>query len=139
MHNYSKSWVSLGFPASSSGKESACPCRRRKRSRFGLWVGKIFWSRKWQPVPVFLPGNFHGQRNHGQRKDSPWGHKELDTTERLNIHTWLRVIIDFVRFYCVTSNVFSIALLFLILFQKSAALGCILFSPCVIVDNKLRI
>ena len=21
------------------------------------------WSRKWQPTPVFLPGEFHGQRN----------------------------------------------------------------------------
>ena len=26
------------------------------------WVGKIFWRRKWQPTPVFLPGKFHGQR-----------------------------------------------------------------------------
>ena len=23
------------------------------------WVGKIPWSRKWQPTPVFLPGKFH--------------------------------------------------------------------------------
>ena len=27
------------------------------------WVGKIPWRRKWQPTPVFLPGDFHGQRN----------------------------------------------------------------------------
>ena len=27
------------------------------------WVGKIFWSRKWQPTPVFLPEKFHWQRN----------------------------------------------------------------------------
>ena len=25
--------------------------------------GKIPWSRKWQPTPVFLPGQFHGQRS----------------------------------------------------------------------------
>ena len=25
--------------------------------------GKIFWNRKWQPTPVFLPGKFHGQRS----------------------------------------------------------------------------
>ena len=37
--------------------------------------------RKWQPVPVFLPGESHGQRN--LVGYSPWGHKELDTTERL--------------------------------------------------------
>ena len=26
------------------------------------WVGKIPWRRKWQPTPVFLPGESHGQR-----------------------------------------------------------------------------
>ena len=25
------------------------------------WVGKIPWSRKWQPTPVSLPGESHGQ------------------------------------------------------------------------------
>ena len=41
--------------------------------RFKLWVGKILWSTKWQPTPVFLPGKFHGQRSLGGY--SPWGHK----------------------------------------------------------------
>ena len=26
-------------------------------------LGKIPWSREWQPTPVFLPGGFHGQRS----------------------------------------------------------------------------
>ena len=26
-------------------------------------VGKILWSRKWQHMPVFLPGKSHGQRS----------------------------------------------------------------------------
>ena len=43
-----------------SGKESACQCRGCKRHRFDPWAGKIPWSRKWQPSPVFLPGKFHG-------------------------------------------------------------------------------
>ena len=34
---------------------------------------------KWQPTPVLLPGEFHGQRSLAGY--SPWGHKELDTTE----------------------------------------------------------
>ena len=34
---------------------------------------------KWQPTPVFLPGEFYGQRS--LVGYSPWGHKELDTTE----------------------------------------------------------
>ena len=37
------------------------------------------WRRKWQPTPVFLPGEFHGQR--GLVGCNPWGHRESDTTE----------------------------------------------------------
>ena len=33
------------------------------RPRFDPWVGKIPWRREWQPTPVFLPGEFHGQRS----------------------------------------------------------------------------
>ena len=35
----------------------------------------------WQPTPVFLPGEFHGQG--GLEGYSPWGYKESDTTEQL--------------------------------------------------------
>ena len=42
-------------------------------------IGKSPWSRKWQPTPVFLPGEFHGQRS--MAGYSPWDHKESDTTE----------------------------------------------------------
>ena len=34
-------------------KESACQCRSCKTRGFNPWVGKIPWSRKWQPTPVF--------------------------------------------------------------------------------------
>ena len=37
------------------------------------------WRRKWQPTPVLLLGKSHGQRS--LVGHSPWGHKELDTTE----------------------------------------------------------
>ena len=40
-----------------SRKESAFRYRRR---RLNPWMGKIPWSRKWQPAPVFFLGNFHG-------------------------------------------------------------------------------
>ena len=56
-----------------------------KRHGFDPWVGKIPWRRKWQPTPVFLPGEFHGQKS--LVGHSPWGRKELDTTERLSTHT----------------------------------------------------
>ena len=37
-------------------------------------------EREWQPTPVFLPGEIHGQRSLGGYR--PWGHKELDMTGR---------------------------------------------------------
>ena len=49
------------------------------RPGFDPWVGKISWTRKWQPTPVFLPGKLHGWRS--LVGYSPWGHKESDTTE----------------------------------------------------------
>ena len=42
-------------------------------------LGRSPWRRKWQPTPVSLPGEARGQRS--LVGSSPWGHKELDTTE----------------------------------------------------------
>ena len=53
-----------------SGTEFACQCRRPKP---GLWSWEL------QSTPVFLPGEFHGQRS--LVGCSPWVH---DTTERLS-------------------------------------------------------
>ena len=72
----------LGFPGGTSGKKSACQCRRCKRVRFNPQVGKIPWKRKWQPTPVFLPGESHGQRS--LVGYSPWGCKKSDRTELLS-------------------------------------------------------
>ena len=42
------------------------------------------WSKKWHPAPVFLPGEFHGQKNlAGYRLR---GCKELVVTEELPPH-----------------------------------------------------
>ena len=46
--------------------------------------GKIPWRREWQPTPVFLPEESHGQRS--LIGYSPWDCKESDTTDRLT-HT----------------------------------------------------
>ena len=51
------------------------------------------WIRKWQPTPIFLPGESHGQRR--LVGYSPRGRKESDLTERLHftslvlLHIWL--------------------------------------------------
>ena len=55
--------VIASHPGSASGKEPAYQCRRHKRCKFDPWVGKIPWRRKWQPIPVFLPGKSCGQRS----------------------------------------------------------------------------
>ena len=53
----------MGFPGGASGKEPACQCSRCRRHRFDPWVRKIPCRRKWQPTPIFLPGESHGQRS----------------------------------------------------------------------------
>ena len=45
------------------------------------------WRRAWQPAPVFLPGESHGQRS--PVGYSSWGPEELDTTERLTLSSCL--------------------------------------------------
>ena len=57
------------------GKESTCPCRRRKRWGFNPRVGKMPWSGKWQSTPVFLAGESHGQRS--PVGYSPWSHRRV--------------------------------------------------------------
>ena len=47
--------------------------------------GKCPCRRKWQPTPVFLPGESHEQRSLAGY--SPWGRKELDTNEQLSAYT----------------------------------------------------
>ena len=69
----------MGFPGGASGKEPACQCRRHKRHGFNPWVGKILQSKEWQPTPVFLPGESHGQRSLAGY--SLQGHAESDTTK----------------------------------------------------------
>ena len=57
---------------------------RRHTHGFDPWARKIAWRREWLPTPVFLPGEFHGQRSLAGY--SPWLCKESDMTERLT-HT----------------------------------------------------
>ena len=58
-------------------------CLQCRRPGFNCWVWKICWRREWLPTPLFLSGEFHGQKS--LAGCSPWGHKELDSTERLTL------------------------------------------------------
>ena len=73
-----------GFPDGASGKELTCQCMRHKTWGFDSWVRKIPWRRKWQPTPVFLPGEFCGQRS--LVGYNPQARKESDVTEWLSTH-----------------------------------------------------
>ena len=65
----------MGFPSDSEVKN----LQQCRRCGFDPWVRKIPWRREWQPIPVFLPGKFHGQRSLAGY--GPQGLKELDTTK----------------------------------------------------------
>ena len=59
-------------------------CLQCRRHGFNPWVRKIPWRRKRQPIPIFLHGEYHGQRS--LVGYSPWDRKELNTTWLLNHH-----------------------------------------------------
>ena len=82
VYGVAQSWTRLKRLSSISSSQVA---QRLKclplmwRPGFNPWVGKIPWRRKWQPTPVFLPGESHGWRS--LVGYSPWGPKESDTNE----------------------------------------------------------
>ena len=85
--NFSCGFVcTAGFPCGSAGKESTCNAgdlgsiAGLGRSPGEGILEKIPWRRL--PTPVFWPGEFCGLY-------SPWGHKELDTTEPLALHLFV--------------------------------------------------
>ena len=69
-HHCPKRRTFWGFPGSSNGKESACNAGDLG-SISGL--GRFPWRRAWQPTPVFLPREFHGQRS--LARSSPRGRR----------------------------------------------------------------
>ena len=73
---------SMGFPGGSDGKESVLQCGT---PGFDPWVRKIPWRRKWKPTPVFLPGEFHGQREPGGLH--PMGSPRVRHDWATNTHT----------------------------------------------------
>ena len=79
-----QSFRGQGFPGCPESKESPT------MQETWVWslIGTIPWGRKWQPTPVFLPGEPHGQSS--KEGYNPWGCKELDTTE------WLTLSLSFI-------------------------------------------
>ena len=68
-----------GFPDGARDKELDCQFRRHRTRGFHPWVQKIPWRRAWQPIPVFMSEESHGQKRwvgYG-----PYIHKESNMTE----------------------------------------------------------
>ena len=73
----------VGFSGGANGKKPACRCRR---CGFDPWVGKISWRRAWQPTPVFLSGESHGQRSWWAMVHSV--EKCQTQLKQLSMHAW---------------------------------------------------
>ena len=113
-----------GFPDGASGKESACQCRKCKRCWLDAWDGKIPWRRKWQPTPLFMPGESHRQRSLAGY--SPWVPKS---------QTWLRWLSTGTQSIIIWSTKLSIFLFYKCkLFVWFCTDSCILINSPVSVD-----
>ena len=97
-----------GIPGGASCKEPACQCRRRKRCRFNPWDTTIPRRRAWQPTPVFLPRESHGQRSlvgynpKGCRARQPKSKHtgKLDTQNYLILHLLNFEILEYISLIC---------------------------------------
>ena len=73
------------YTSGASGKESAYNTGDIMRRGFDPWVGKVPWRRKWQPTPVFSPGEWHGQKSLQSMGFQESDHKWSDWA---CTHTW---------------------------------------------------
>ena len=88
--------LKMGFPGGAGGKEASCQCRRHKRCGFSPCVGKIPWRKKWQPTPVFLPGDSQGWGSMGLQST---GSQRVGCTEA-TAHTTHRKVSDWCSTWC---------------------------------------
>ena len=100
---YSNLYI-IAVPKWLSSKEPACQGQRHKRPRFDPWVRKTPWRRKWQPPPVFLPGESHGQRS--LVGYSSWDPKESDMTLLYSdlfiiyVHDCFELLVSLFQMHC---------------------------------------
>ena len=87
----------------------------------------MHWRKKWQPTPVFLPGEFHGQRS--LVGSSPWGCKELDMIEHTHKHRGACIFLNynFVQIYALG---WDFRIIWQIYFSFFSTLHTVLHSGC---------
>ena len=91
---YTKIWTSLVA-------QLLRMCLQCGRSRFDLWVGKIPWRRKWQPTPVFWPGNY---MDRGVWRATVLGITSVRHTEWFNISRYTHMQIRYSLFFSMVEN-----------------------------------
>ena len=75
----------IGYPLQYSWASLVAQLVKNPPAMQETWVEKIPWRRERLSTPIFWPGEFPGLY-------SPWGHKELDTTEPLSLFTFNSVL-----------------------------------------------
>ena len=83
--------VHMGFPHGWVVKECSCQGRGCRRDQFHPQVGKVPWRRKWQPTPVFFPGEVHGQRSLAGY--SLWGCRESEGLSTPECHSMTKLAV----------------------------------------------
>ena len=95
----------LDFTGGSDGKSV---CLQWGRPGFDPWVGKVPWRRKWQAIPVLLPGKSHGRRSligynpRGRRVRHDWA----TSLSFLSYHYWKQSL-NFKFYYIVKEDLVS--------------------------------
>ena len=76
-------YVFMGFLGGTSGKESACQCRRHRRLKFKPWVRKVAWRRNGNPLQYSCLENPLFRR-------ARWAavHGVTKSQTRLSVHAW---------------------------------------------------
>ena len=83
-----------GFPGGLAAKNpltmKEMQYRRRGRHWLHLWVRKVPWRKKWQPIPVFFLGKSHGSRSlgaavHRVSKRHNWAHWPITLFNSLSV------------------------------------------------------
>ena len=75
----SSPWEGIGYPLQYSWASVLAQMVKNLSAMWETWVGKIPWRRKWQPNPVFLPGESPWTEEPGRLRS-----KELQSCEWLS-------------------------------------------------------